>query len=109
MPDMKIHEHDMACHIEIIKLQNQNRYGKKYIGETKQRKNIIITKMRERQIISRLLLSWRTGKLEHGAQKDADKGNIIPAWQYQRALKGAKRQDRKYILNKTGVGKQKRR
>ena len=33
-------------------------------------------------------------------QQEADKGNIIPLRQYQRALKGSKKQGRNYTLNK---------
>ena len=42
-------------------------------------------------------------KLEHDArqlQQEADKGNMIPIWRYQRAIRGRKKQDRNYVLNK---------
>ena len=55
-------------------------------------------------IISRLLAKWQEKKLEHDArhlQQEADKENLLPLWKYQRALKGTRKKDRNYTLNKT--------
>ena len=110
MPDLEIHERDMSNHITLRTVPDQIKYIQKYIGKTRQRKNIITNKIRARRAISRLLQQWHTRKLEHDArklQKEADKGNIIPIWKYQIALKGLKIQDRSYVLNKTDGGKNK--
>ena len=77
MPDVEILEQDMANHIAPRTLKSK-KYRRGYIGKTKQRKNIIIAKIRARNIISRLLLNWKARTLEHDArqlQKEADKGD----------------------------------
>ena len=40
-------------------------------------------------------------------KKEADEGNLIPLRQYQRALKGSRKQDRNYTLNKLDDAKTK--
>ena len=82
MQEVEILEQDMADYIALRTLPSQIKYIHKYIRKTIQRKNIIINKIRARRIVSRLLLSWRTRKLERDArqlQKESDKGNLIPA------------------------------
>ena len=82
----------------------QAKYIRNYICRTKQRKNIITDKMRGQYIITRMLQKWHMLKLEHDArqlQQEADKRSMIPIWRYQRSLRGSKKQDRKYVLNKT--------
>jgi len=69
MPYMQIHERDMTNYIIHSAIHDQIIYIQKCICKTKQRKNIISTKMRARQIISRLLLIWETRKREHDARK----------------------------------------
>ena len=110
MPDMKIHGRDMNNHIMICTVPNQTKYIQKYIDRARQRKNIITAKIRARRAISSLLLQWESRKLERDArqlQQEADKGNLIPIWQYRRAIKGLRRQGRNYVLNTTDGGKTK--
>ena len=78
-------------------------YIRKYIGKAKQRKNIIRAEIHAQHIIFRLLNKWHDRKLERDARKlqqEADKGDLIPVWQFQRALQGSKNQDRNYTLKK---------
>ena len=103
MPDMKILERNLDGHVKLKVIPNQQKYIQKYIGNAIQRKNVIRTKIHAQHIISRLLNKWQGKKLEHDAkllQQEADKGNLIPIWQYQRALKGSKKQDRNYASKK---------
>ena len=100
-PDMQILEHNINEYIKLRTAPRRQKYIQKYIGKAKQRKNIIRTKIHAQHIISRLLNKWQDRKLEHDARKlqqEVDKGNLIPICQFQRALKGSKKQDRNYTL-----------
>ena len=61
-------------------------------------------KSRRGKKIHRLLIKWRTRQLEHDAehlQKEADKGNMIPIWKYQKTLRGKTKHGRNYVLTKS--------
>ena len=88
---------------QIAYITTQTQYIRNYISRTKQRKNIITTKMKGQHKITRMLQKWQTLKLEHDAgqlQQEADKGNMIPGWRYRRSIRGCIRQDRNYVLAK---------